>query len=121
MEDVTFWQRVAAFVIQHFVAIALVVIVWLRTSKFSIMLKFDEQNEKLKKQEELLTEQNMTLLRIVNKVEAILDEKHPEKSEKMKSLFQKQEKLLEDQNSLLKGQTSTLANMSDRIEALLKK
>jgi len=121
MEDVTFLENALEFIKNNAIAIALVVIVFLRTGKLSIWVKFDEQNEKLKKQEELLNEQNATLLRMSNKLEAILEEKHPEKSEKMESLFHKQEKLLEDQNSLLKGQTSTLTNMSDRIEALLKK
>ena len=121
MGNITFLERVVEFARNNIVALILVGIVLLRTGKFSIMLRFDEQAEKLKKQEELLTEQNMTLLRIVNKVEAILEEKHPEKSEKMEKLFYKQEKLLEDQNSLLEGQTSAFANMSDRIEALLEK
>jgi len=110
-----------AFVLDNILAIIVLVIVIIRTGKTGIMFRFDQQDNLLIQQTQLLQEQNMTLLRLINKVESILETQTPEKSEKFKELFDKQRQLLEDQSSLLAKQNLTLADISDKIGILSRK
>jgi len=61
------------FVKDNILAIIILILVILRTSNVIIMEQFRKQEELMNKQKLLLDEQNMTLIRLLNKIDDLLD------------------------------------------------
>jgi len=63
------------FIKNNILAIIILILVILRTSNNIIMEQFRKQEELINKQKLLLDEQNMTLIRMLNKIEDLAEQK----------------------------------------------